>query len=180
MRERLKTVVEKAVGMSIQTPRDFEWLSSEVKRVTGEHLSSSTLKRIWGYMKDAGEPRRYTLDILSRFLGYSSFEAFCQDSDEVSSLMMGRNTLSADLLDVGEQLQLAWPPNRRMTINHKGSALFEVMKAENTKLSVGDTFVCHLFINHEPLYLSQLVHQGSLPMGYVAGKRNGVTIKLVP
>lgn len=180
MRERLKTVVEKAVGMSIQTPRDFEWLSEEVEKATGEHLSSSTLKRLWGYMKDAGEPRRGTLDILARFLGYSSFETFCQDGDDVSSLMVGKQTVNADLLGEGKQLQLAWPPNRRVIISHKGGACFEVLQAENTKLSVGDTFVCHLFIDHEPLYLSQLVHQGSQPMGYVAGKRNGVSVKIVP
>ena len=53
------------------------------------------------------------------------------------------------------------------------------MEAENTKLSVGDTFMCDIFIDGEPLYLSNLVHEGRPPMVYVAGKKDGIRFQLI-
>jgi len=53
-----------------------------------------------------------------------------------------------------------------------------VMEAEKTKLSVGDTFKCDIFIEGEPLYLNNLVHEGRPPMVYVAGKKGGIRFLL--
>jgi hypothetical protein len=55
-----------------------------------------------------------------------------------------------------------------------GDGVFTIVEAANTKLSVGDTFRCDLFIEGEPLYMSQLVHEGRPPMVYVVGKVNGI------
>lgn len=61
---------------------------------------------------------------------------------------------------------------------HKGNCQFEIMEAKNTKLSVGDTFRCHLMLQHEPLYLDEVVHLGQPAVVYVAGQRDGVVVEV--
>ena len=43
---------------------------------------------------------------------------------------------------------------------------------------MGDTFNCELFIEGEPLYLSQLIHEGQQPMVYVVGKKDGIRFEV--
>ena len=61
--------VEKKYGRRIATTTDFEALSVVIEHQVGEMLSSSTLKRLWGYVSLSPTPRVATLDILSRFVG---------------------------------------------------------------------------------------------------------------
>lgn len=79
--ERLRQTVERAAGMKMQTNKDFDWLSDHVYTATRIKISSTTLKRIWGYLSENVSPRTYTLDQLSRFVGYDDFEAFCRQAD---------------------------------------------------------------------------------------------------
>lgn len=93
---RLKDKIEKAMGHAMLTPRDFESLSRHIKERTGECVSPSTLKRIWGYMKDGGEPRPSTLNVLAQYLGYSDISQLACDSGETSSIMIQNNSVNAD------------------------------------------------------------------------------------
>lgn len=181
MLEILKTEIEQSTGRSMQCPCDFDWLSLNVKQRTGERISPSTLKRLWGYMKDGGRPRQFTLEVLARFLGYSNYETFLQNRKKSdSSLIFNNGSLSTETLKTGDWLIVRWQPDRKLVVCYCGQGRFRVMESENTKLSVGDTFMCHVFINHEPLYISQLIHDNnSLPVGYVAGKHNGITVEKV-
>lgn len=174
--QKLLEAIEKEVGKKLLTPKDFEWLSEKVEARTKEHLSESTLMRLWGYRPSVGA-RQSTLDILSRYLGYADYVTFCQwcaenkelQSDEV----VGRH-LYTEELTVGTRLVLTWYPDRRCVVRFLGDGVFTIVEAANTKLSVGDTFRCDLFIEGEPLYMSQLVHEGRPPMIYVVGKVNGI------
>lgn len=73
---RLRSEVEKASGQQMMTPKDFDVLSDLVLQKTGQRLSPTTLKRLWGYMHDGGTPRRSTLNILAQYIGYANVEAF--------------------------------------------------------------------------------------------------------
>ena len=48
------------------------------------------------------------------------------------------------------------------------------MEGVDSKLSVGDTFVCHQLVADEPLYLSNLHHPGIPLCNYVAGQNGGI------
>lgn len=177
MIERLKAEVEQVAERRMVTPRDFEWLGDRIVQVVGERLSATTLKRLWGYV-NGGTPRRFTLDILARFAGYADYAAFCSGCADDSNILLDTHSVVAERLCVGEELVLRWVPDRKVTIRHMGGARFDVLSAENTKLAVGDSFVCHLFVDHQPLYITQLLHKGR-HTGYVAGKRNGITVEQV-
>lgn len=178
MIKRLVSEIEKMVGRQMMTPRDFDTLSSKIQERTHETLSATTLKRIWGYFDQPGKPRQFTLDTLARFLGYRSFSSFQEESaddEEQSNLVIG-NRLSCDDLREGDLVKITWMPNRVCICQYLGNGQFKVVEALHTKLCVGDTFCCYLFVDYEPLFLDNLVHDGATPVGFVAGKKNGVVV----
>ena len=65
----LLQVVEKTYGRKLYTTTDFESLSIIIENKIGELISSSTLKRLYGYVSMKPVPRKSTLDVLSRFIG---------------------------------------------------------------------------------------------------------------
>lgn len=81
-RARLLEIVEESAGRKIQTPKDFEFLSEQIFDRLHEHISPTTLKRLWGYLSEPSEPRLSTLNLLSKFVGYDSWETFCKQFDE--------------------------------------------------------------------------------------------------
>lgn len=79
--EQLRLAVERKAGRKMQTNKDFDCLSDSVYDQTHAKISTTTLKRIWGYLSEGVTPRRYTLDQLARFIGYDDFDAFCDSLD---------------------------------------------------------------------------------------------------
>ena len=74
--EQLRLAVERKAGRKMQTNKDFDCLSDSVYDQTHAKISTTTLKRIWGYLSEGVTPRRYTLDQLARFIDYDDFDAF--------------------------------------------------------------------------------------------------------
>lgn len=68
----LKGVREK-FGRRLSTPSDFSELSNEIYLVTKERISISTIKRLMRYVMSNTSPRLSTLNILSQYIGYTSF-----------------------------------------------------------------------------------------------------------
>ena len=178
----LKQEAERAFGRKLKEARDFEELSHLLLSHTRERLSPTTLKRFWGYLKNEEvQTRPHTLDVLARFVGYKNYEDFCAQTDcldEVQSGIKSEEKITTENMRRGQRLILTWRPDRRIVVKHSGYGQFEIVEAENTKLSVGDTFRCHLMIQHEPLYLDEVMHQGLPPMVYVAGQKDGVVIEV--
>lgn len=184
MQEEYKALceaVEQKSGKKMLTPVDFEWLEEKIENKVKEQVSASTLMRVWGYRKGVST-RQSTLDILARYLGYPDYVTFCQwapakDDEPESDEVVSRHLRTQDL-QAGQQIVLTWQPDRRCVVELQQDKCFEVIEAEQTKLSVGDTFECDIFIEGEPLYMSQLVHEGRPPMVYVAGKKSGIHFSL--
>ena len=175
--EKICREIERETRHQMQTPSDFEWLEEHVWARTKETVSASTLMRLWGYRKGVA-PRRSTLDVLARYLGYADYITFCNwapaSSDEPQSDEVVARHLRTEELEPGARVELTWHPDRRCVVRLEKDGIFKVLTAENTKLSVDDTFECSLIVEGEPLYMSRLVHEGRPPMVYVAGKVDGV------
>lgn len=168
---------EEAVGYPLRTPRDFNRLSEDLFNRMREMVSASTLMRLWGYIDSSVKPRIHTLTLLSRFVGYRDWNAFCTADTEgrQSSVVICRRLNVATDITRGQRLRLRWLPNRVCDVRYLGNLHFEVENSENTGLKKGATFMCPLIIEGEPLYLDD-VKQLDIPgSGYVCGKRNGIT-----
>lgn len=135
------------------------------------------------YVDEDVKPRKATLDILSHFLGYEDWDAYCQNSllpkEQQSSPIMSRRLSVANELNKGERLRLTWQPDRVCDIEYLGDLQFRVTASENTRLKAGDTFECSLIIEGEPLYLDHLKQTGQQSISYVCGKLSGVFFEFV-
>ena len=82
--EKLRRAVEEKAGCTLRTPRDYDYLHQLIFEQEGIMVSTSTLKRIWGYVKSDSQPRPSSLDLLARYAGYADYHAF-QKTQQVLS-----------------------------------------------------------------------------------------------
>ena len=80
----LREEVVARFGRMVNTSADFGKLSDAVAESGAGYLSQSTLKRLRGYVKDTRRKHRSTLDILSRYIGYADFAAYCNAMDRLN------------------------------------------------------------------------------------------------
>lgn len=176
--KRLQEMIEKQVGRTMRTPRDYEYLATCIHNLTKNQISATTLKRFWGYLKEGESktPRLYTLDVLSRMAGYKDWDSFVNaDLEQQESGFMHNECLNASSLFRGDRIRLLWAPDRDVTIEYQGLDMFVVIESVNSKLKEGDTFHCNYFINGEPLHLYCLLHEGEPPTNFVCGRFTGIT-----
>lgn len=75
MEEKLRERFVKTYATQIQTIKDIEILSTKIG------VSKNTLRRFLGKMEREGEMRISTLNLISKFMGYKSFDDFCNADD---------------------------------------------------------------------------------------------------
>lgn len=85
----LKEAIEAKMGQKLLSNKDFISLADCIFDELHAQISSTTLKRIWGYLPEDVTPRKYTLDILARFVGAADWDDFNktheQDEEPTSS-----------------------------------------------------------------------------------------------
>ena len=177
----LRNELCKKAGLKLShlTPTDFAQLETDIKKVLpNAQIEQKTLKRLFGYDKTDPESglRRYTVDTLSQYLGFSDWEAFLASRAQKSSYDFHGESISADRLNVGEEINIKWDPDRISTLRYLGHSQFEVVDSRNASWQVGDTFFCHHFVLGEPLYVDKLTDsQGNLKSAlYVVGELGGI------
>lgn len=183
LRRMLCERIEKQVGRSIRTPRDFDYLSMRILDDVKMYVSPSTLKRLWGYVGQNGStPRISTLNILTRFVGYADWQTFSENSSAggvAESDFVLNEHIYVSSLQAGCHIRLQWKPDRVVTVRFEGHDMFTVVESVNSKLSAGDTFHIGQIIEGEPLYLRCLVHEGGAPTNYVCGREGGVSYQVL-
>lgn len=171
--------VEKRYGRMICTTTDFEALAVVIQHETGECLSASTLKRLWGYVSNNFAPRKTTLDILCRFIGKHDFSTWCQairNDKSISSQFFTTKTVESSALQPGASLLIGWAPDRLVKLEYLGNCEYVVRESENSKLSVEDHFSVGSMMLGFPLYIPALYRHGeSECISYIAGYTSGLT-----
>ena len=98
--EKLKYDIEKSCHHPLKTSKHFEILEYQMKERIGDYLSTTTLKRIWGYVDSYQGIRQDSLDFLARFLGYPDWTSYvadrCGDKKKRSSHYIITNALHVD------------------------------------------------------------------------------------
>ena len=83
--EALKAEVLLHFGRTLDAPTDYDLLSVAIKKSTGEVISVSTLKRLFGYKGQSTIPRPSTLSVLARYVGTTGWSDFCKRMDNHSA-----------------------------------------------------------------------------------------------
>lgn len=169
--------VEKHYGRKLLSSGDFEALSVVIEHESGEILSASTLKRLWGYVSLKPTPRISTLNVLARYVGKRDFMAFRQsiqdDNYYVSRFFSVKTVYTSDLAE-GAELVIGWAPNRVVRLRYGGECTFEVLRSENSKLEAGDRFDADSFMIGYPLYIPRILRKGEYTPSYIAGTNEGL------
>ncbi|MGN0235383.1 MAG: hypothetical protein ACI4BD_03565 [Paludibacteraceae bacterium] len=174
---QLRLDVESRLGRRVCTPADFDRLSLEVWDKTHATLSTSTLKRLWGYVDSGEAVHLNTLTLLAQYAGYADWEAYLAHlaaaGGTESDTFAGEGIRTSELL-AGDRVLLAWLPNRRCVVRYEGGLRYVVEEQENSKLRAGDRFEAACFLVGQPMYLDNLVRENQPPTSYVAGSRHGL------
>lgn len=171
----LLTQVEQLFGKRVSTPYDFEALSSAIFDKTGKGISTSTLKRLWGYVSMNNSPRNSTLDILCEYVGSKDFVTYCNDVKNTStSRFFATECLNAADLTSGKKVIVKWLPDRVVKMEYLGSQKFRVVEQQNSKLEVGDEFEITHIMKNFPLIIPRVLRNGEYTSSYVAGRQGGI------
>jgi len=76
MVELLVREVESRFGRKINSQKDCNALSTNILDTCREYLSPATLRRLYGLLATNSKPSHVTLDILSRYAGYTGWDDF--------------------------------------------------------------------------------------------------------
>lgn len=76
--DSLKKLVLTTVSYDSISPSDCKTLSIEIFKKTGQQLSDTTLKRIYGFAYSKFQPSLFTLDAMARFCDFSGWADFCE------------------------------------------------------------------------------------------------------
>jgi hypothetical protein len=82
MVEQLLENVKNTFGKPVLNTKDCELLSDGILQKTKKYLSYNTLRRVFRIIIDNHVPRMSTLDILSEYIGYTSFIQFLEFQKE--------------------------------------------------------------------------------------------------
>ena len=174
----LLAIVEREYNRGLRTSTDFEEFSYHCKQQTGEHISTSTLKRLWGYVNDNHMPRQHTLDILAKYIGHENFSQFCiwlkSSTAYNSSFFTTKQLLSKELVP-GQEIEIGWSPNRYLRLRYEGESEFLITQAIQSKLQEGDRFETASFLLGEPLFLPYILRDETRTSPFIAGRNGGLT-----
>ena len=178
----LRNITERKFGTPLQTHNAFAALADAIEKEIREHLSESTLQRVWGYSTRIGKVvSSRTLDVLARYTGVASWKEFCRIAEELSPReskeFSGEGSVDVRSLEPGAKLELSWLPDRTIIIRYLGDCRFEVLESLNSSLQPGDSFACLAIQKGVELYLDRLIRAGeSRSAGrYVVGEKHGLS-----
>ena len=177
----LRNEVEKRVG-SINTHNNFAKLETQIEIKCKEHVSITTLERIWGYStRNANNVSERILDIIARFVDAKSWEDFCskQSGNKESMIFENKDIINCDNLKKGTRIRLAWQPDRVCEIEYLGDYRFVAVRTENSTIKAGDTFRCLQIQKGRELHMDNFTRYGQQESNnarYIVGETNGLSV----
>lgn len=179
----LRHRVEERFGKTLAVHSDFLALVAEIEMVQRQHISESTLERIWGYSTRGYETVSLrSLDVLAHYALGEDWNKFCQrlqtEAGDESELFNVERITTADLRE-GDRLIIGWLPNRLCEVRYLGQNRFVAERCENSKMGAGDTFSCLEFTLGKELVMCDFgkpsLMEGASSMSYIVGRKNGLT-----
>ncbi len=172
----IKQDIEQVLKREIRYPADCEVLEQDIKYKCNETVSASTLKRLFGLIKGNFEPRLYTLDVISKYLGFKNYDHYLEilAKKDVSEFICIEELIIQDL-SAGDTYEFGYEPLRRIGFMYLGNGTSKILFSENSKLQANDVVKITLIALHYPLFISEVVRDNKQLGPYTAGKVSGIT-----
>ena len=176
-KEIIYKLLDKA-GLTLATPAVGTRLSEIIKAETGERLGVNTINRLIGLYEVECKPRRFTLEVVARYLGYENYEELIKNTESDNSCFLSDITsdiVSANLKN-GALVTITYRPDRLIILCHEEGNMYIVARSENSKLHKGDLCTIVHIKSGIPLFASNVTRNGQNLGQYIAGEDGGVTI----
>ena len=128
----LRDEIEELVG-KMYSHSNFIHLSGLIGYKCKEHISVTTLERIWGYStRNASKISVRTLDVIARFVDCADWEEYCKrlhDKMQMSSgIFLAPDAINSNNLVIGTRVRIAWLPDRVCEVEYLGYNHFIALK----------------------------------------------------
>ena len=169
-------LLKRKSGNDLRLPADCELLSLDIQGKTGVRIGATTLKRLLGFAQDERTPHASTLDAIARYLGYAHWEELAKIEDQGNSDFNSSDdeVRSADL-QVGKVVEIAYLPDRVVTLRYLGNNRYKVEQSQNSKLQADDEVEILNFVLHHPLLVVQVWRNGESLGQFTAGRVSGLS-----
>lgn len=178
----LRLEVEQNFGKKCEVPADFITLADKIESSLRQHISSSTLERVWNYStRGQATISMHTINILCKFIGKADWREFCKSLNKagiIDSDMVNVESLSCKSLSIGDKIEIGWLPDRKCVIEYLGDYKFRATQCENSTMQPGDTFRCVEFIKNQPAIMDEFIQSRDVNKShkrYIAGKHHGLS-----
>lgn len=186
--EALVRITNENLGYEPTTPSEFNDLLWQIRKTTGNTLSLSSIKRLWGYVKYNGDFSLTTLNILARFNGMRDWESFKKSIDKDVSVTNDEESgfQSDSMIDTGkykpgDRIELSWNDGKGCEMECIGHLRFRIVKSTNIKMKEGDLVTVHTLCIGHPVYISDILRDDIRFAAYVGAKKEGLqSIKEFP
>lgn len=148
-----------------------------IQEATGQTLGTTTLKRMMGFVNGPASSRPSSLDIIAQYLGYPDYNLLAKDLGEDTEISDFRPVESIDSIDleIGEQIQITYQPNRLLVLTYIGENKYVVNESRGSKLLKGDKLIIAGFYIGFELLVSDVERGGCHLGSYQAAKQGGLT-----
>lgn len=178
--ESLINITNCNIGYIPSTPAEFNNLGSLIHKKTQYTISTSSIKRLWGYVNYGNFPSRTTLNILAKFNDFKDWDTFLNEisfddsNSDSSSAFMDNSLLNANYLNIGDVIILKWGGRKQCTLEYISYLRFKVLDSRNIKLEPGDTCTLHSVCIGLPLFISNIQRKGVIVPAYIGAKKRGI------
>jgi hypothetical protein len=157
----IKDKIHSKFGQTIRYPKDCNGLAEHISASCKTKISASTIKRLYGFVKGSSqEPRVYTLDIISAYLGYKGWEQLVQSLDNSGERETKEiEKLKPEQVGKGQSFILSYEPGKNIELQKQGSS-FLIVSSNERKLLPGDEVKFGAVELHYPLTIISLSRKG--------------------
>jgi hypothetical protein len=171
----IKDKIHEKFGQPVRYPKDCNVLADHISSICKTKISGSTLKRLYGFVKGTQEPRLYTLDIISEYLGFKGWEHLLQfldksDGTETKEL----EKLKPEQVRKGQTIFLTYEPGKKIEIQKQGNA-FLIISSNDRKLILGDEVKFGVVELHYPLTFTSILRKGEIVGKIQVATISGIT-----
>lgn len=184
LKQFLRKAIEHQAGYRPISSPDFVRLADDITATTHEYISPTTLKRLWGYVKEPVNPRPSILNLLARYLNYANAnEMFIANGLDQSALSGQLDTpvIYSGSLPEGALVSISWYPDREIKVRHLHDSEFEIVEVSNSRVKAGATFTCPTLVDGRPLLLNNYLEAGDEGerLTYECGRSGGVKCRVI-
>ena len=173
--EVIKNRIELKFGKAVRYPKDCEALAMAISKQVDEKISSTTILRLFGMIKNETKPRLFTLDLIAQYIGLTTWEdAIAEGNLSDNSYFENIDKVIVSALKPKQIVNLKYHPDRKVRMEYQGDHCFLIVESDKSKLLQGDIAnILRLDLTY-PLVCENVIRNGKDMGKFIGGNEEGV------